>query len=169
MGHYQCKCFKNTKSGSLPKCSCASRYCPDTAHTAEAGVSREKLRATLSSHTPKTITPAVASSHHHQKGGGGGGVEKWRQGRGEGTRKIKWQITRLINTCNCLPKCKAYENSKINKCNTGITSMSWSQGRRGWGGLQSIGLTWEAAASSAAMCGGEVGWGWGCICVCCLC
>ena len=35
--------------------------------------------------------------------------------------------------------------------------MYWSQGRRGWGGLQSIGLTCEAAASSAAMCVGVVG------------
>ena len=89
MGHYQCKCFKNTKSGSLPTCSCASRYCPVTAHTAEAGVSREKLRATLSSHTSKNITPPVASSHRHQKKMG---VEKRRQGRGQGFRKIKMTI-----------------------------------------------------------------------------
>ena len=87
MDHYH-KCFKNTKSGSLPKCSCASRYCPNTAHTAEAGVSREKLRATLSSHTPKTITPAVASSHRHQKMGGGGRKMKARKRGGDLKNKM---------------------------------------------------------------------------------
>ena len=146
--------------------SLLSRHCT---YSRGRGKQRETESHPLFPYPQNYHTSSSFFSSSEDGGGGRGGVEKWRQGRGEGTRKIKWQITRLINTCNCLPKCKAYENSKINKCNTGITSMSWSQGRRGWGGLQSIGLTWEAAASSAAMCGGEVGWGWGCICVCCLC